>query len=510
MNAILRALIIEDSEDDALIMERFLRHGGFEFNYKRISSIRELHSALLNETWDLILSDYVLPGFDALEALEILKQSGVDIPFIIISGKIEEETAIRAMKAGAHDFIMKHNLARLVPVVQRELVEREMRARHRCAELERLKSEERYKLLAESITDVLFALDLNLICTYWNKAAEELTGIDSSSAVATPFKKLFPEPAASELGNVLSEAIETSETLSHSFYFNVNSLTHYFEATIYPTDNGLSVIARDITERKRAEDLQRAQEEMKIQLAQAKELRLLGQLTSGVAHEVRNPLNAISVVIEALFQELGDTKELSLYKEHIFAHVDRLKKLMQALLELGKPVEHAKMIQLNLYDFVMNTMELWKCSSLHNSVRVNVDSISNKNLYISGEPLKLQQVFMNVFENAIQHSEQVICIDVILSDKYDDCCIQIIDYGRGIKPEHIPHIFEPFFTTRRKGTGLGLCIVKHIIEEHGGSVSIQNNHSHSGCVVEIRIPSIKTSRTCCETQLFYESEAVII
>ncbi len=489
MSTVLRALVIEDSEDDALILERVLKQGGFDFYYKRIQSAKELRHALLHETWDLILSDYIIPGFGALEALELLKESNVNLPFIIVSGKIEEETAVYAMKAGAHDFVTKGNLARLVPVVCRELADAEIQLRHRYAELARMESEEKYRQLAESITDIFFALDLNLRCTYWNKAAEEITGISVKNAISSPLSSLFPTQSGRDFEYVIRQSLQSLETVAYSFCMENDSVVHYFDADIYPSEYGLSILARDVTEKKRAADLQRAQEEMKVQLAQAKELKLLGLLTSGVAHEVRNPLNAISVVIEALFQEIGEKEELMPYKEHIFTHVDRLKRLMQDLLELGKPIERSKVTRINIREMINETIDLYNSSGVHQNLKITVDTESEEEkLIVSGVPLKLQQVFMNIFDNAIQHSTQDCVINIKICNEEMTSCIQICDQGSGIKPEHLDHIFEPFFTTRRKGTGLGLAIVKHILEEHGGDIQIRNNDNASGCTVEIRLP----------------------
>lgn len=488
MSNVLRALVIEDSEDDALLLERVLQKGGFEFYYKRIQSAKELRHALLHESWDLVLSDYVIPDFGALEALEILKESNVNLPFIIVSGKIEEEAAVYAMKAGAHDYVTKGNMARLVPVVCRELAEAEVQLRHRYAELARMESEEKYRLLAESITDVFFALDLNLRCTYWNKAAEELTGISIKSAIASPLSALIPGQCGRDFEFVIREALSSSDAIAHSFCFEVDSVLHYFDADIYPSEYGLSVLARDITERKQTADLQKAQEEMKVQLAQANELKILGLLTSGVAHEVRNPLNAISVVLEALFQEIGDKPELALYKEHIFTHVDRLARLMQDLLELGKPIARSKVTRIRMADFIKDTIELYRCSGHHERLVITIDATHAPETFISGDPLKLQQVFVNIFDNANQHSPQGCTLNVSVFEDDSECCVQIRDSGTGIKPEHINHIFEPFFTTRRKGTGLGLAIVKHILEGHGGIIHIRNNENAPGSTVEIRLP----------------------
>jgi signal transduction histidine kinase len=227
---------------------------------------------------------------------------------------------------------------------------------------------------------------------------------------------------------------------------------------------------------------------MKVQLAQANELKILGLLTSGVAHEVRNPLNAISVVLEALFQEIGEKPELILYKEHIFTHVDRLTRLMQDLLELGKPIERSKVTRIRITDFIKDAVELYKCSGHHERLVITIDTINAHETFISGEPLKLQQVFVNIFDNANQHSPQGCILNISVFQDGSECCIQIRDSGTGIKPEHLDHIFEPFFTTRRKGTGLGLAIVKHILEGHGGTIYIRNNENAPGSTVEIRLP----------------------
>ena len=123
----LRVLIVEDSEVDALLIERALERGGFAPKCQRVDNPHAMDDALGKHSWDVILTDHSMPQFSAPEALERVTNRGLDIPFIIVSGHIDEETAIKAMRAGAHDYVMKDRLARLVPVVERELREAEMR-----------------------------------------------------------------------------------------------------------------------------------------------------------------------------------------------------------------------------------------------------------------------------------------------------------------------------------------------------------------------------------------------
>ena len=128
-------LLVEDSEDDARLVLREIRRGGYEIETERVETVGAMQAALARHPWDLIICDFSLPQFSAPKALEVLKQSGLDLPFIIVSGTIEEESAVNALKAGAHDFITKGNFARLLPAIERELadaaVRRERRARER-------------------------------------------------------------------------------------------------------------------------------------------------------------------------------------------------------------------------------------------------------------------------------------------------------------------------------------------------------------------------------------------
>jgi signal transduction histidine kinase len=134
MSIPLRVLIVEDSEDDALLLIRDLRRAGYAVTHERLDTAAALRAALAQRPWDLVLADYSLPGFDALTALRILKESGRDLPFIIVSGIITEETAVAAMRAGAHDYIMKGILARLIPAVERELRDAAERAQRQQLE----------------------------------------------------------------------------------------------------------------------------------------------------------------------------------------------------------------------------------------------------------------------------------------------------------------------------------------------------------------------------------------
>jgi DNA-binding NtrC family response regulator len=151
MKTPLNVLIIEDSEDDSFLIKRELQRGGYEVLIHRVDTVSGMNSALSSRSWDIVISDYNLPGFDGLHALKIFKSFGLDMPFLLISGAVGEDIAVDAMKAGAHDYIKKDNLSRLVPAVTRELREVQVR-KERLQVIEMLDaSETRYRTLVENI-----------------------------------------------------------------------------------------------------------------------------------------------------------------------------------------------------------------------------------------------------------------------------------------------------------------------------------------------------------------------
>src|SRR5207248_8518594 len=189
----LRVLIIEDSEFDARILVNTLRQGGYQPAFQRVDTAEALRSALNNTQWDIILSDYNMPNFSAPAALKIALESGFDLPFIIISGGIGEDVAVAAMKAGANDYLMKGNLARLAPAVERELREAGIRAARRQAEEALRESEQRYRLLWENSTDAVVLVDEQSVIQFASPAVEDIFGYKSSELVGQNFTSLLAE-----------------------------------------------------------------------------------------------------------------------------------------------------------------------------------------------------------------------------------------------------------------------------------------------------------------------------
>jgi PAS domain S-box-containing protein len=194
VNSHLHVLVVEDLEDDMLLMLRELRRGGYTVDYLRVETSAEMQGALDRQPWDIVIADYTLPKFSAPEALQLLQHQHRDLPFIIVSGTIGEETAVKAMKAGAHDYITKGNLTRLVPAVERELREAQERQKRHEAERALRESEERFRQLAETSPVGIFRTSNDEHCVYVNERWCEITGLSVGEALGTGWiKALHPD-----------------------------------------------------------------------------------------------------------------------------------------------------------------------------------------------------------------------------------------------------------------------------------------------------------------------------
>ena len=256
MSKPIRLLIVEDSEDDAKLVVRILGRGGFQVHHERVWSPAAMAAALLRQTWDAVVSDYNMPGFGGLDALRLLRATGPDIPFILISGTVGEEIAVDAMKAGANDYITKNNLSRLASVLERELREAANRAERRRAEIElrKLSLAVRQSGTGIVITDPSGAIE------FVNPKFEAMTGYSASEIIGKNPRFLKSGVTPPETYRDLWEKITTGKEWSGDIQNRRKAGELYWEKQrISPVldDNGriLNFIAvkEDVTEQKRAE-----------------------------------------------------------------------------------------------------------------------------------------------------------------------------------------------------------------------------------------------------------------
>lgn len=248
----LAVLIVEDSESDAQLILRLLRKADYDVLSERVENADEMRSALRRQLWDIIISDYSLPQFDGRAALELVQAECSDLPFIVVSGTIGEENAVALMKAGAHDYLLKENLARLVPAVQREIDQAAVRREREFSERALRASEEKYRMLIEQASDAIFLvspdgdlLDMNTAgCILSGYTREEILSARLQDAMTNllgiPLR--FDEL---EVGKVLLSEREVIRKDGVRIWVEISATRL--------TDGNFQGIARDITQRRQAE-----------------------------------------------------------------------------------------------------------------------------------------------------------------------------------------------------------------------------------------------------------------
>jgi two-component system cell cycle sensor histidine kinase/response regulator CckA len=263
MGTPLRVLIAEDSEDDTLLIIHELKRGGYDPKYERVETAAAMNAALNRQEWDIVISDHSMPHFNSFDALDVIKKRGLDLPFFLVSGTINEEMAVSAMKAGVHDYIMKDNLPRLVPAVQRELREAEMRRERKKAGEALRESEETARALVNATTDSVFLIDTAGTILALNEITAKRLGKSVDEMLGSYLYDFLPPDVAKRRKAYLDEVFRTGKPV----YFEDERQGIWFDTCGYPIFDAtgkvtkLAIYGRDITERKLAEKALRESEE---------------------------------------------------------------------------------------------------------------------------------------------------------------------------------------------------------------------------------------------------------
>jgi PAS domain S-box-containing protein len=343
----------------------------------------------------------------------------------------------------------------------------------------------------DSINDIITIHDKDFNIIRANKTAKENLGLRSLETVLAKCYKHFHGKDHLPEGCLSCETPKTGKpSTAEMFEPHLNMFIEVRAIPRFDTNNQLSGVVhvvRDITERKMSEEALRESEE---KLRNAQKMEAIGSLVAGVAHEVRNPLNSIMAVTDALLKYHGENQEFKQLFFHIRSQVNRLSELMRDLLELGKPIEPLNMQRIDLAETCSAAVALWNQSSPYKTHKVRVMKPSDAGpIEVIAESQRLKQVILNLLENASQHSPEGSEIRLVIQKPLaGKCKVRVVDLGPGVPEEFLPRVFQPFFSTRRGGTGLGLSIIKNIVESYGGSVLILNDDPPPGCVVEVTLP----------------------
>ncbi|MGG6270326.1 response regulator [Leptolyngbya sp. AN03gr2] len=499
----LRVLVVEDLEDDLLLMMRELRRGGYVPEYARVETAEEMQAALDRQEWDLVIADYTLPEFSAPGALRLLQGQQRDLPFIIVSGTINEETAVSAMKAGAHDYITKGNLARLIPAIERELREAEERQKRHEAEQALRGSERKIReqaALLNIASDAIFVRDFSNQITFWNQGAERLYGWSALEAFEQDICTLLRQPIDQDAELRLA-VLEQGEWQGECCKFNKlgQEVIVATRCTLVRDEagnpNAILTVDTDITEKKQLE----------AQFLRAQRLESLGTLASGVAHDFNNLLTPILAIAQLLPLKIPDLDESNQQLLQIVEdNVKRGADLVKQILMFARGGE-GKRVPLQIRRSISEVVRVIR-QTFPKSIEIRILLESNDLWMVSADPTQLHQILMNLCVNARDAMPKggrlnIAAENIVIDEAYrrmnpearpgSFVAITVSDTGTGIPAELIERIFDPFFTTKEvgKGTGLGLSTVLGIVKNHGGFIRVYSEMGR-GSEFRIYLPAI--------------------
>jgi diguanylate cyclase (GGDEF)-like protein/PAS domain S-box-containing protein len=311
--AVLRALVVEDSREDTDLLRLQLKRHGYEPVIERVETPDEMRRLLAEQPWDLVIADYSLPRFNAIEALSVLHEHDLDLPFIILSGTIGEETAVAAMKAGAHDYIMKGNAARLIPAIERELRDASDRVVRRRAERALRENERQFRSLIEHSSDITTVVNLGGTILYLSPSIERILGHRSQDLVASKFQEFVHPEDVGPLHELLTHPADGSQTVEFRFK-EMSGGWRSLEATVNPLldDPGICGIVmncRDITLRKRDEATIRHLAYYDALTGLPNRVLFNDRLAQALAHARRHGARGVSIMFLDLdrFKTINDT-----------------------------------------------------------------------------------------------------------------------------------------------------------------------------------------------------------
>jgi PAS domain S-box-containing protein len=466
----LNVLILEDRTTDAELVFCALRDSGFELKSQVVSDKAGFREAL-NTEWDLILADYSLPDYDAAQALNELRVRGLDIPLIIVSGTIGEETAVEAMKAGASDYLMKDRLGRLGRAVTQAVEQKRNRQEKLRAEIILRESEERFRQMAEHIEAVFWMTDPRKEqMLYISPAYETIWGRSCANLYASPqewMEAVHPE----DRDRIKAAAKEKQVQGQYDEEFRIvrpDGEIRWIRDRAFPIRDHqgavyrVAGVAHDITDRLALE----------IQLRHSQRLEAVGQLAGGVAHELGSPLSVIGGKAQRILRREDVDADVRDRMTEIRRQVKRMEEIVNRLLEFGGRRGRRPYGRIGVEQIVREATASVDQTLEMTGTDLEVDG-GDGDAEVVAEGARVTRAVANLLRNAVQASPGG---RVRLGWTADGGEIRFVveDDGPGIDPEARDHLFEPFFTTRSpgEGAGLGLAVVHATAEDHGGRVEV--------------------------------------
>ena len=505
----LAILQIEDSLADAELIVGALERAGFDVKAERVETAAGMRAALSSQSFDLVISDYHLPQFDAPAAVRVLQESGADIPFIVVSDTIGEDVAVMMMRLGAHDYLLKDNLTRLQRAVSRELSEAQARRARRSAESALRESEERLALAIDATQLGIFDFHPGTGVLSWSQLGKRHFGLAPDSVVSMErlWLAIHPDDRA-RIKTVLQNAFQAGHDGYHAAEYRTLGIEDGIERWLSTRGriicdaagqpNRFVGVTIEVTDRVRMEAALRDSVERE---AQAN--RLKDQFLANLSHELRTPLNVILGYSRSLatrtFEPTPDTIDRVRRTSRVIErNATAQLRIVEDLLDVQRIVAGRLATEYTTCDLrllAQGVVDSLMPAALAKRLRVQSRL---ETVEVSCDPARIQQVLWNLLGNAVKFTPEAGAIDFTIARRDNHAVIQVRDTGEGIPPHFLPHVFERFrqldmsSTRRHDGMGLGLAIVKHVVELHQGDIVAESAGEGQGAAFTVTLPLVHT------------------
>jgi PAS domain S-box-containing protein len=496
----LRALLVEDSRLDVELLQVQLERAYPDVRLQVVREEAQFVDALRAGGWDLVLSDYELPGFTGADLLDHRNSIAPEVPFIFVSGVIGEDNAVELLKRGATDYVSKSRLARLAPVLQRALREVEERRARALAERQLRQADVTFAKVVDGLRDyAVILLDQDGRIQFWNRAARSIFGYEAAEVAGRSAAFLFPPECEPEetLRAEMRQASGSGKASDNRWLVARGGRRLFAEGVLTVLDDeqgrpaGFCKLVHDATERHLAAEALRAAKDEADRANQAKD-RFLAVLS----HELRTPLAPITTAVHVLEKVVQVDERHRELLPMIRRNVALEARLIDDLLDLtaigaGKVNLHRERVDMHqlaraVVDMVQETLR-------DKDIRLELE-LEAASPWVLADQARMQQVLWNIIRNAAKFTPQDGRILVRTATEGGEFTLSCTDSGIGIAQDALDRIFDPFEQADAEvsrnfgGLGLGLAIAQGLMQQHGGQIRASSGGRGNGATFSIALP----------------------